>query len=279
MEMYATVVYVIADEVLRILNINDDPQSRMSNAEIITFAILSAKFFTGNFKMGRYIFKKLSLFPTMLSNSRINRRIHKIPWSCWNAIFRFLSFLAVKSAETCHFAVDSFPVSYCQKNRIDKRKRFLDHKYIGFAASKKRYFCGIKVHMIVTNQGRPIEMCLKPGAESDLNVLWKMELEIPEHSTLYADGAYNCFDLEDILLEENIKLLAKRGCKAKNRVRSAIEERSISSKRQIIETSFNSITTLFPRNIKARTEKGFLTKIFCFILAYSVSFLCRVTLI
>ncbi len=36
MEMYATTVYVIADEVLRILNLKDDSQSRMSNAEIIT---------------------------------------------------------------------------------------------------------------------------------------------------------------------------------------------------------------------------------------------------
>ena len=53
MEMYATTVYVIADEVLRILNLKDDNQSRMSNAEIITFAICTAKFFSGNFRMGR----------------------------------------------------------------------------------------------------------------------------------------------------------------------------------------------------------------------------------
>ena len=57
MEMYATVVYVIAEEVLRIFKVNDDPQSRMSNAEIITFAIFTAKFFSGNFRMGRYILK------------------------------------------------------------------------------------------------------------------------------------------------------------------------------------------------------------------------------
>ncbi|ADI38218.1 putative transposase [Waddlia chondrophila WSU 86-1044] len=86
--------------------------------------------------MGRYMFKKLGLFPNILSNSRLNRRIHKIPSNCWDAIFRFLSFLAIKSSDTCYFAVDSFPFTYCQKNRIDKRKRFLDRKYIGFAASK-----------------------------------------------------------------------------------------------------------------------------------------------
>lgn len=273
MEIFATIVYVISEEVLRILKVPDDPQAKMSNAEVITFAIVTAKFFSGNYKMARYLCKKLRLFPEILSSSRLNRRIHKISWTHWHAIFRFLSFLSKQSEDTCYFAVDSFPVSYCQKNRIDKRKGFLQPEYLGFAASKKRYFCGIKVHMIVTNQGRPIEVHFRPGAESDVNVLWIMELDIPLHATLYADGAYNCFDLEDVLKDEDIFLTAKRGSKAKNRVRSPAEEKQISSKRQIIETAFSSITNLFPRYIKSRTEKGFLVKVFCFILAYSASFL------
>jgi hypothetical protein len=171
MEMYATIVYVVSEEVLRILKVEDDPQSKMSNAEVITFAILTAKFFSGNYKMARYLCKKLRLFPNILSNSRLNRRIHRISWTYWHAIFRFLSFLFKQADNICYFAVDSFPVSYCQKNRIDKRKRFLEHQYLGFSASKKRYFCGIKVHMLVTDQGRPVEVQFKPGAESDVNVL------------------------------------------------------------------------------------------------------------
>lgn len=273
MEMYATIVYVISDEVLRMFAWSDNPQSVMSNAEVMTFAILTAKFFSGNYKMARYLCKKLKLFPSILSNSRLNRRIHAIPWQYWHAIFRFLAFLFNRLHVPSHYAVDSFPVDYCQKNRIDKRKRFLDRRYLGFAASKNRYFCGIKVHMVVTNEGQPIEVLLKPGAESDVNVLWNMELEIPSNSVLYADGAYNCFDLEDILHDEGIHLLAKRGRRIKQRLREPTEEKQISSNRQVIETVFSNITSLFPRFIKSRTENGFLIKIFCFILAYSASFL------
>jgi hypothetical protein len=273
METYAITVYVISEEVLSILNAQDDPQSRMSNAEVITFAIVTAKFFSGNYKIARYLCQKIRLFPELLSNSRLNRRIHNISWNCWYAIFRFLSLIAKHSDDTCYFAVDSFPVPYCQKNRIDKRKSFLQPEYLGFAASKKRYFCGIKVHMVVTNEGRPIEVHLRPGAESDITVLWTMELDIPPQALVYADGAYNCFDLEDILLDEGIRLIAKRGSKAKNRVRSSEEEKQISSKRQIIETAFSSIINQFPRYIKSRTEHGFLIKVFCFILSYSASFL------
>ena len=239
METYATTVYVIADEIIRILKIQDDPQSIMSNSEVITFTIIAAKFFSGNYKMARYICNKIGLFSKLLSNSRLNRRIHKISWSCWEAIFRFLALLARNDVNTTYFAVDSFPVSYCQKNRIDKRKCFLEHRYIGFAASKKKYFCGIKVHMIVSSEGRPIEIQLKAGSESDITVLWQMELDIPKEAILYADGAYNCFELEDILHEQGIQFMAKRGMKTKNRLRSEAEEKNISSRRQIIETAFS----------------------------------------
>lgn len=106
-----------------------------------------------------------------------------------------------------------------------------------------------------------------------------MELDIPPDSLLYADGGYNCFDLEDLLQEEKIQLIAKRGSKAKNRVRSLLNEAEISSKRQIVETAFSAIVNQFPRYIRCRTEKGFLIKIFCFILSYSVSFLWNGSLV
>jgi hypothetical protein len=88
METFIITAYVIADEVIRVLKIQDDLQSKMSNAEIITFAIFSAKFFSGNFKMARYCCQKMNLFPKLLSNSRMNRRIHKISSHCWETIFR-----------------------------------------------------------------------------------------------------------------------------------------------------------------------------------------------
>ena len=43
METFAITIYVISDEVLTILGNQDDPQSAMSNAEVITVAILHTK--------------------------------------------------------------------------------------------------------------------------------------------------------------------------------------------------------------------------------------------
>ncbi len=274
MDTFATTIYVVSDEVLRALQIKDDPQSHMSNAEVITFAVLAAKYFYCNFKRARFICENLKLFNKLLSNSRLNRRIRSISWDIWNAIFRFLALVFTETVIEDEFAVDSFPVSCCAKSRIDRRKIFLDKEYIGYAASKKQYFCGVKVHMVVTGDGKPIELAFRPASVSDVNVLWELNLNIPSNSKLYADGAYNSFELEDILGDEKIQLLAKRGQHIKNRARTRCEEKQISSKRQIVETAFSCITDLFPRNLKFRTEKCFLTKIFCSILAYSASFLC-----
>lgn len=271
MNDFATLIYVISDDLLRTLNIKDNPQSQMTNAEVITFAILSGKYFYGNFKRSRFICKELKLFKNILSNSRLNRRIHGIPQDVWMGISRLLALIFLRDDTKNEYSVDSFPISCCEKSRIDRRKIFVKKEYIGFAASKKRYFCGIKVHMVVTSDGKPVEFVFKPGSESDLSVLWEMQLDIPSNSKLFADGAYNCFELEDIFNDESIQFLPKRGSRAKNRKRTETEEKEISSKRQIVETTFSRITDLFPRNLRVNTEQGFFIKIYCFILAYSMS--------
>ena len=271
MEEVHIAIYILCDDFLKILNMKDDPQCTMTNAEVVAFTIISAKLSCGNHKNSRWILKKLRYFPNILSESRLNRRIHNIPWSVWLAIFKILSFIFESNNDNHEYAVDSFPVSSCAKSRIDKRRLFLDKKYIGFSASKKKYFCGLKVHMVVTIYGEPIEVLFKPASSGDLAVLWTMNL--PENSIIYADGAYNSYDLEDILLEdENILLLSKRRFNSERPHPEGLEK-EISSRRQIVETAFSCITSFLPRYIKARTEQGFKIRVMATVLAYSMAFL------
>ena len=51
----------------------------------------------------------------------------------------------------------------------DCRTVYTEEKYRGYQASKKRYFYGIKVHMVVTTDGKPIEFILSPGSCSDIS--------------------------------------------------------------------------------------------------------------
>ena len=268
----AVCTFVICDDILKLLDIRDDPQSQMSHSEVLAFTIIAARQFNGNHSRARLICSNLGYFPKMLSKSRLNRRAHSIPIYVWHSIFLFLSQVFRLKPSSMEFAVDSFPVASCKKSRIDKRKLFLGKKYIGYSASNKKYFCGVKVHMIVTIYGEPIEFLIAPASEGDLGTLWKMPLELPPGSTLYADGAYNSFELEDLLREdEAIELLARRRSDMIARSRAPEEQQFISSQRQIVETAFSCMTHLLGRSIRSNTESGFYIRLMSAIIAYSIT--------
>ena len=133
--------------------------------------------------------------------------------------------------------------------------------------------------MLATSQEQPAELYIRPASENDLSVLWTMNLSLPQGSTIYADGAYNSYELEDILHEdEHLYLLAKRRSRTSRphgpgleRMISSKRQRMISSKRQRIETTFSQITALMPSTIRARTQKGFLIRLLSTILAHCIS--------
>jgi hypothetical protein len=133
-EIHVIITYVVCDEVLKALGLNDDPQALMSNAEIMTFCILAARLHSGNHSLARWSCEKAGYFPKILSKSRLNRRSRQIPATAWMAVFRFCSLVFRQDTE---YAVDSFPVPVCQKSRIDRRKLFRGDEYLGFAASKQ----------------------------------------------------------------------------------------------------------------------------------------------
>ncbi len=63
--------------------------------------------------------------------------------------------------------MDTFPVPVCRNIRIQRCKIYKNKAFRGYCASKKEYFYGLKVCLIVNEQGRPVEMTLVPGATAD----------------------------------------------------------------------------------------------------------------
>ena len=121
----------------------------------------------------------------------------------------------------------------------------------GYSPTKQHYFYGIKVHMVLSKDGIPVEILFTPGSEHDMKAFKRFTLDIPRGSVIYGDRAYTNYEFEDLL---------------------KAELRFIQSKiRKRIETVFSEITRLFPRAINAVTSSGFEIKVFSFILAYTFS--------
>jgi hypothetical protein len=52
----------------------EDPQSQMTDGEVMTTAIIAALYFVGNFEKAREMLAEQGHIPHMLSKSRFNRR-------------------------------------------------------------------------------------------------------------------------------------------------------------------------------------------------------------
>lgn len=270
MELQIVAIHFFADEVLKANHFHDDPQAHMSTAEVMTVAITAARFFYGNQRRSAEFLREHRYISHFLSESHFNRRLHRIPKESWQQLFSTLSEYFKKNHPSNDYVVDSFPIPVCDNIRIFRSKIFSDEQYRGYIANKKRFFYGIRAHVVATTNQEPIEVVFAPGCENDGWVFKRFDLDLPKESTIYADKAYNSYFDEDFLKENGINFVAARKENAKRKLSGCLHYLQ-NYWRKRIETTFSRITAFFPKKIHAVTSRGFELKAFLFILAYSLS--------
>jgi len=263
-------IYCICDDFLSAFGLRDDKQCRMTSVEILTVAIVSALFFNGNFARTRLILKCDGYIPNMLSESRLNRRLHEIDISTWQSIFHAISEVFRKNNDSLEYLVDSMPVEVCMNVRSYRCRLLTGKQFIGFCKAKKKFYYGFKIHMITTNDGKPVEFIIMPASIADITAFRLMEIDLPQGASIYGDKAYTQYSFEDDLQEfEKIKLIADRKTNA-TRQHSGCVRYLQSILRKRIETTFSQLTSMFPRKIHAVTKEGFLLKLVIFIISFSI---------
>jgi hypothetical protein len=91
----------------------------------------------------------------------------------------------------------------CDDMRIKRNKLYPEEMFRGYLPSKKRYFYGLKVHLLVTTDGQPVEFFLTHGGFGDVAALKYYAFALPAGSIIYADRAYNDYEIEELLKEVN----------------------------------------------------------------------------
>jgi hypothetical protein len=265
-----TTMFCLCDDFLKANGHCDDVQCRVSGAEIMTVPLVACTFFGGNFALARHFLFSHGYFKHNLSASRFCRRLHNLPKELWRSLFRVLGEVFIRHNKSQKYVVDSFPVPACDNIRIKRCKLFQGEEHRGYMAGKRRYFFGLRVHCVVTGHGEPIEFVVLPGSTSDISAFKNFDLDLPTHSLLLADGAYNDYKEEDLLQEAAEVWLQPQRKKNSKRPLSACREFLFKPTRQRIETTFSQVTRLFPKHIQAVTSHGFTLKVICFLLAYSI---------
>lgn len=268
MEAQIIIIFCVIDDILKSIKFSDNMQAKTSSAEIMTIAITASLIFGGNHEKSRAFFSEQRYVKNVLSKSQFNRRLHAIDESIWETVNYVLAQVFIDRNSTQEYIIDSFPIEVCHNIRIANCKIYKEEEYRGRSASKREYFFGIRVHMIVTKTGEPIEFVFAPGSHHDVRILKSLPFDLPKNATIYADTGYTDYDFEDILDEADLKFLPARRSNSKQ-PHSGPLSFLITSFRKKIETTFSQITYHFPRTIHAVTSRGFELKVFTFILAFS----------
>ncbi|MEH2167272.1 MAG: transposase [Nostoc sp.] len=91
--------------------------------------------------------------------------------------------------------------------------------YRGYIASKKRYFYRVRVQLLTTKNGIPVEFVFIPGTASDVRALNALPLNLPPGSEVYTDSAYTDYTAEDDLQQTSqipLKVMRKNNSKRKD---------------------------------------------------------------
>ena len=262
--------YCLCDDLLKAIRHQEHQQSQMNDAEVMTTALTAALFFRGNHESARAMLKQYGYVPHMLSKSRFSRRLHRLT-ETFVLLFTLLGQTWKMLNTNSIYVIDSLPIAVCDNIRIRRSKIYTDEKFRGYQASKKRYFYGLKIHLLVTQDGQPVECFLTHGGFGDVDALKYYAYELPDGSIIYADKAYNDYEIEDLLKEvDHIKLMPMR---KKNSKRALPPEVSFVQHyyRKMVETAGSLIEQLLPKSIHAVTSQGFELKVALFVIASSLN--------
>ena len=259
-----TTIFCVCAEVLSALGVSDDRQSRFSQAEVMTVPLVAALFYGGNHALARRFLHGHGYTKTTLSASRFCRRLARVPQSAWNMVFALLAQVFHQHNPQKVYAIDSYPVLVCANCRINRCALFpvQDHEKLrGYQSSKKKWFYGFKVHLLVTAQGQPVEFFLSEGSLHDLEGLKRLPLDLPRGATLYGDKAYKD-QHEEWLLQDaaRIRCVPLTRSNAKKPLPACLVYLNQLTKQQA-ETAFSLLDRQMPKHIHAVSQKGFLLKL------------------
>ena len=132
----------------------------------------------------------------------------------------------------------------------------------GHQASKKRYFYGLKIHIMVAEFGQPVEFFLTPGSTSDTSAYRLYDFDLPPQAWITGDKAYTDYDVEDAINEVGLRMKSMRKSNSKRPFPPWIFYLQATI-RKIVETTGSMIERLLTKSIHSVTPQGFELKSAC----------------
>jgi hypothetical protein len=171
-DSYIITVYVIMDDLLNLMKHEDDSRAQTTSAEIMTIAIVAAKYFQNHHERALCILRQLG-YITNISISRFNRRLHQLTSAC----LLMLDLLGAMFSKGEIYIIDSMPLPVCKRVRAKRCQVIQGKIYYGRCPAKEELFFGFRLHLICNEYGFPIAFDICPASWHDLVPLQHLTAE------------------------------------------------------------------------------------------------------
>jgi hypothetical protein len=269
MDTEIIIIYCLVDDYFKEIGHQEHPLVQLNDSAILTTAIVAAVCHDGNFAMAQFRLSSPRYFGCVLSRSRFSRRLNRLKQHLLTLIALLGLFWKRQNRDQIYI-VDTFPISVCDNYRIRRCRIYREEKFRGYQASKRRYFYGLKLHLLVTSDGQPVEFFLTPGSFNDTGEMPWFDFDVPDGAIILGDKAYNVYWLEDVLSEVGIQVWSIRKKNSK-RPLQPWQRGLISLCRKQVETTGSLLERLLPKHIHATSANSFELKVVLFVLAVSLN--------
>jgi hypothetical protein len=254
-DLWIITSFVIIDDLMKQLDHHSHPLAQVSDAEVLTVAVVAAKYFQNHHERALCIMR-MGYLSGRLSISRFNRRLHAL--ADWLGLV--LETVASLWAQGEVFVIDSMPLPVCRRVRARRCRKVRGREYCGYCPAKKEKFFGWRLHLICTPEGAPVSFTLLPAAFHDLTPIHELTVVLPSGASVFGDKGYiSQPDAATILADTGVRLVSIR--RRNMEPNSWDDEMDLKRYRKTIETVNSQGEKMGMQRLHARTNIGFEIKV------------------
>lgn len=261
-DMFIISSFVAVDDVMKAAGHQSHTLAQVSDAEVVTVAIVAAKYCQNHFERALCVMQLGGYLQNKLSASRFKRRIHHL--ASWLASITHL--LAELFREGQVF-IDRCPIPVCKRVRASRCKKLRGKAFCGYGSAKQGKFFGWRLHLVCSAEGVPVSFALVAGAYHDLTAIHERCFVLPQGAKVYGDKAFNsAADEATILQETGVEVIPirRKNMKEQNSLAATF---ALQRYRHQIETLNSHLESMGLQRLKARTNPGLFIKLHASLLA------------
>lgn len=256
-------VFVIIDTLMERLEHHSDVRAQVPDAEILTIAVVAAKYFHNHHERAVCIMRECHYLSGTMSVSRFNRRLHAL--ADWFPLI--VETLAEVGRHNEVFVIDSMPVPVCRRARARRCRKVRGRIYCGYCAAKHEKFFGWRLHLICTPTGLPVSFSILPASLHDLTPVHELTYALPKGARVFGDKAFNSVEDERSIFEAlGVRLIPIRKA---NMLPHPwfLDELELQEYRHTIETVNSQLEKMGVERLHARTNAGLELKVHASLMA------------